>query len=135
MNTERPPAGRSLGRDGQDFGKGGFVMQEYVNMWKNYVNFSDRTTVRGYWMAFLFNFLAGLVLSILAAIVPSLGILGSLYSLAALIPGIALTMRRLRDAGRHPALILLSLIPLVGAIVLIVFLCGASVPDDGRPVV
>lgn len=110
-------------------------MQEYVNMWKNYVNFNDRTTVRGYWMAFLFNFLAGLVLSILAAIAPSLGILGSLYSLAALIPGIAITMRRLRDAGRHPALILISLIPLVGAIILIVFLCGASIPDDGRPVV
>ncbi len=107
-------------------------MQEYIAMWKNYANFHDRTTVRGFWMAFLFNFLAGLVLGILTAILPVLGFLTGLYSLAVLVPGLAICVRRLRDAGKAWYCIFLSFIPLVGAIILIVFLCKQSVPcEDG----
>lgn len=109
-------------------------MTEFVNMWKNYVNFSDRTTVRGYWMAFLFNFLAALIVGIVSSVI-KLPILASLYSLAAFLPGLGLTVRRLRDAGRPWYHIFFACIPLAGPIILIVFLCKPSVPDDGVPVV
>lgn len=109
-------------------------MTEYVNMWKNYVNFSDRTTVRGYWMAFLFNCIAAFVLGFVFTLI-KLPFVSYLYSLAALLPGLGLTVRRLKDAGRPWYHIFFAFIPLAGAIILIVFLCNPSVPDDGTPVV
>ena len=51
------------------------------------------------------------------------GILGWIYSLAILIPGIAVCVRRLHDVGRSGWFYLLILIPLVGAIILLVLLC------------
>ena len=108
-------------------------MKEYLDMWKNYANFSGRTSVRGYWMAFLFNMIASFVLSLIAEILPILAIIGSLYTLAALIPGIAITVRRLRDAGKNWAWIFISFVPLVGVIILIVLLCKASLPVATAP--
>ncbi|MBE7017312.1 MAG: DUF805 domain-containing protein [Ruminococcaceae bacterium] len=102
----------------------------YLNMWKNYVNFSDRTTVRGYWMAVLVNIIASTILGIIG-----IKLLISLYSLATFIPGIAMCVRRLRDSGRKWGWIFISLVPLVGWIILIVMLCKASMPEDDVPVV
>ena len=107
-------------------------MQEFIAMWQNYANFGGRTSVRGYWMAFLFNviasFVVGIVAGILSLFISPLAYLSSLYSLAALIPGLALTVRRLHDTGKSWVYILIGLIPLVGTILLIIWLCGASVP-------
>lgn len=105
-------------------------MNEYVAMWKNYVNFSDRTTVRGYWMAFLINWAISLVLGILANAIHAVSFLPTIYSLATLIPGLAIAVRRLRDAGKAWGWIFIGLVPLVGWIVLIVFLCQSSTPDN-----
>ena len=109
-------------------------MQEYLAMWKNYVNFKDRTSVRGFWMAVLFNFLAGVILGILAGLVSFLSILSGLYSLATLIPGLAITVRRLRDAGKAWYCIFISLVPLVGGIILIVWLCKSTSNYEGNQV-
>ena len=109
-------------------------MQEYVAMWKNYVNFSDRTSVRGYWMAFLINFLIALVLGVLTAILPPLSYLSGLYSLAILIPGLAIAVRRLNDTGKRWYYLFFALIPLVGAIILIVFFCQKTTNNEGAQV-
>lgn len=109
-------------------------MKEYKAMWKNYVNFTDRTTVRGYWMAALFNFIAAIVLYIISLII-RLDFLSYLYSLAVILPGIGLTVRRLRDGGKRWTWIFIALIPLIGEIWLIVLLCRSSIADDGVPVV
>ncbi|GHU80575.1 DUF805 domain-containing protein [Clostridia bacterium] len=111
-------------------------MNEYISMWKNYVNFNDRTNLRGYWTAFLFNIIAAVALGIISGIIPILGmILGTLYSLAGLLPGLGLTVRRLKDTGRPWYHIFFGCIPLAGAIILIIFLTRPSIPDDGTPVV
>ena len=109
-------------------------MQEYLAMWKNYANFKDRTSVRGYWMAFLFNFLAGIILGVIAGIIPVLGFLAGLYSLAALIPGLAIAVRRLRDAGKAWYYIFIAFVPLVGGIILIVWLCQQTNSYEGEQV-
>lgn len=31
-------------------------MEEYFEMWKNYFNFSGRSTRREFWLAYLFNY-------------------------------------------------------------------------------
>ena len=109
-------------------------MTEYLNMWKNYVNFSDRTTRRGYWMAVLFNFIASLIIGLIGGLI-GLDFLSYIYSLAVLLPGLGITVRRLRDAGKGWGWIFICLVPLVGWIILLVMLCKASVPDDGVAVV
>lgn len=109
-------------------------MKEYLDMWKNYANFSGKTSVRGYWMAFLFNFLATSVLSIIVAIIPALSFLSGVYSLAVLVPSLAIAVRRLRDAGKPWGWIFITLVPLAGIIIFIVMLCKPSVAE-AQPVV
>ena len=101
-------------------------MNEYIEMWKHYADFSGKTTVRGYWMAFLINVIIAVVLSLLMQAVNSLAFLSTIYSLATLIPGLAICVRRLNDAGKSWANIFWSFLPLVGAIILIVKLCAPS---------
>jgi len=57
-------------------------------------------------------------------------VLITLYCLAAFIPGLSLTVRRLRDAGKNWPWIFINLIPFIGGIWLIVILCGKSVESD-----
>ena len=109
-------------------------MNEYLNMWKNYANFSARTTVRGYWMAFLFNIIAGFIIGFIAGLI-GLDFLAYLYSLAIFIPGLALSVRRLRDAGKTWVYMFIVLIPIVGIILYIITLCKPSIPYDGVPTV
>ena len=101
-------------------------MNEYLDMWRNYANFSGRTSVRGYWMAVLFNCIASFVVGFVAGLI-GLEFLGGLYSLAVLIPGLAICVRRLRDAGLSWTNLFWSFLPIAGAIILIVKLCKPSV--------
>ena len=95
------------------------IFNHYMDMWRNFANFSGRTTVGGYWWAYLVNWILSLVLGY----VPYVGII---YTIAAIIPGIAITVRRLNDAGKHWAWIFINLIPLVGQIIFIILLCKPS---------
>jgi len=103
-------------------------------MWKNYVNFSDRTTVRGYWMAYLFYFIITMVLAVLSTAVGTIfTVVYGIWALAAFLPALAMQIRRLRDAGKAWYWIFINLIPLAGLIIYIVILCKPSIPDDGVP--
>ena len=117
---------KDLWKDQKKIYSGGNIMNEYIEMWKHYADFSGKTTVKGYWMAFLINFLVALVLGFLVQAVSSLAFLSTIYSLAVLIPGLAICVRRLNDAGKSWANIFWSFLPLVGAIILIVKLCAPS---------
>ncbi|MDR2702015.1 MAG: DUF805 domain-containing protein [Spirochaetaceae bacterium] len=96
----------------------------YFSVLKKYAVFSGRARRKEFWMFFLFNFLIGIVLGILSKI-PAVGTviygLSVLYSLAVLIPGLAVSVRRLHDTNRSGFFLFFALIPLVGAIILIVF--------------
>jgi len=108
-------------------------MAEFKAFWQNYVNFSDRTDRRGYWMAFLFLIIAAFIVGLIAGIT-GIAALSTIWSLVILIPTLAMGIRRLRDAGKHWAWILINF-TVIGVIVYIIFLCLPSVPDDGTPVV
>ncbi len=104
--------------------------KEFIAMLQNYANFNDRTTVRGYWMAYLINFLISLVISVVVSYVPALGFVSTIYSLALLVPGLAIAVRRLNDSGRPWYNLFWLFLPLAGAIVLIVKLCKPSIPEE-----
>ena len=115
------------------------MIEAYKKFWKGYVDFEGRSTRSDYWFVYLVNVLitfayfllqavfGGLVAvtesSFLAVISLILLLIFFAYGIAACLPGIALTVRRLRDAGYHWAYIFIPLIPFVGIFILIFLLC------------
>ncbi len=110
-------------------------------VFERYALFEGRAGRAEYWWFFLANFLISLVLQGLGRGASILAIVSLIYSLALLIPGLAVAVRRLHDTDKSGWWILISLVPLVGIIVLIVFLAtdgdpGANQygnPDPGLP--
>lgn len=103
-------------------------MNLYVEVLKKYAVFSGRARRKEYWMFFLFNIIIGFVLGIIEGIAGIPGVISMLYSLAVLLPGVAVSVRRLHDIDRSGWWLLIGLVPIIGAIVLIVFMV-----QDGQP--
>ena len=85
-----------------------------------------------FWWFFLASFIISAVLSILGRASVVFSVLGFIYSLAVLVPSIAVGVRRLHDTARSGWWILIGLIPLVGFIVLIVFWAGQGSPGANQ---
>ena len=112
-------------------------MNWYLDAWKNYINFQGRARRKAYWMFVLFNIIALVILSLIEGALGlsgqnGYGILTGLYSLAIILPLIALAVRRLHDTGRSGWWILIGLVPLIGPIVLIVFYVTDSQPGTNE---
>jgi uncharacterized membrane protein YhaH (DUF805 family) len=103
-------------------------MNWYLAVLKKYAVFAGRACRTEYWMFVLINVLIAFALGFLEGLIGGPGILANLYSLAVLIPSLAVSVRRLHDTGRSGWWLLLALIPLVGPIVLIVFMVQDSQP-------
>lgn len=88
---------------------------------ENYANFEGRARRKEYWSFQLVSFIISLVLSgVLMAISPELSMIANIYSLAVLVPSLGLAVRRLHDVGKSGWFLLIVLIPLIGAIWLLV---------------
>ena len=113
-------------------------MNWYLHVLKNYATFSGRARRKEYWMFFLFNVLISLGLGVLDVVAGTYsveyetGFFSGLYSLLVLIPGIAVGVRRLHDTNRSGWWILILLIPIIGVLVLFVFMCLDSQPGTNR---
>lgn len=92
-----------------------------------YADFTGRASRPEYWWFALF-----IVLGSMAAMLIN-DIAGALFNLATLLPSIAVAARRLHDTGRTGWWQLIVLIPLLGWIVLIVFLAQKGTIDDPVP--
>ncbi|MBF9066895.1 DUF805 domain-containing protein [Streptacidiphilus fuscans] len=106
-------------------------MNYYLDVLKNYAGFSGRAQRAEYWMFTLFNIIAGAVLLIIGAAI-HFPLLYGIYSLAVLLPTLAVAFRRLHDTDRSAGWILIALIPFVGAIILLVFLCQEGTPGPNQ---
>jgi uncharacterized membrane protein YhaH (DUF805 family) len=111
-------------------------MNWYLQVLKKYAVFSGRARRQEYWMFVLINILisVGLMLIDMAmgfySEATGISPLNNLYSLFVLIPSIAVTVRRLHDIGKSGWMLLIILIPLIGAIWLIVLTVTDS--QDGE---
>lgn len=102
-------------------------MNWYLEVLKKYAVFNGRARRKEYWMFFLFNFIIGFVLGIVGGgNLGSLGIILMLFKLAVLIPSIAVSVRRLHDTERSGWWLLIGFVPIIGAIVLLVFMVQDS---------
>lgn len=96
-------------------------MKYYIDALKNYAKFSGRATRKEFWMFALFNFIVSIIVSIVASII-RFDSLSGLYCLAVLIPNLAIMARRLHDTDRSAWWILINLIPVIGQIVIFIFM-------------
>ncbi|EMB25515.1 DUF805 domain-containing protein [Treponema denticola] len=104
-------------------------MNYYLDVLKKYIVFDGRARRKEYWMFILFNVIVGGVLAILDSILGT-AILGYLYSLAVLLPSLAVQVRRLHDINKPWYWIFITLIPLVGAIWMIVLMATEGTRGD-----
>ena len=102
------------------------------SVFSQYVGFSGRARRSEYWYFVLFEAVISSVLSGLGQKVAAFSVIGGIFALAVLLPGLAVCIRRLHDIGKSGWWILLSLIPVVGGIILIVFACKDSEPGDNQ---
>lgn len=91
----------------------------------NYANFQGRARRQEYWMYALINLIIVIILSMFDTLLFSSGnnFISGIYSLAVLLPGIAVSVRRLHDTDRSGWWLLLTFIPIVGVIILLIFMC------------
>lgn len=108
------------------------MVDAYKRFLSNYFNFKGRSTRSDYWYVVLANMLIGFVLGLIGGMVEGLAFLGGLYTLAVLIPGIALVVRRFHDINKSGWWYFIAFVPLVGFIVMLVFLCTASVNENNK---
>jgi uncharacterized membrane protein YhaH (DUF805 family) len=113
-------------------------MNWYLKVLKQFADFSGRARRKEYWMFALFNMIfiivAMILDNVLGLTVDKLpyGLFYFLYALFILIPGLAVSVRRLHDVGKSGWMILISLIPIVGGIWLLVLMLTDSNPGDNE---
>ncbi len=101
----------------------------------NYAKFDGRARRSEYWWFVLFNILVSIVAGVVDQVFISIigfGFVGIIVSLGLLIPGLAVGARRLHDTDRSGWWLLLVLIPLIGAIILIIWLATEGTKGDNR---
>jgi uncharacterized membrane protein YhaH (DUF805 family) len=103
-------------------------------VFSKYVTFSGRARRAEYWWFVLFSFIVSLVLTVIdfGVLGSEVGLLGNIWSLAVLLPSLAVAARRLHDTDRSAWWLLIFLLPLIGFIVLIVFFAQKGTEGGNR---
>jgi uncharacterized membrane protein YhaH (DUF805 family) len=120
-------------------------MKWYLNVLKKYVTFSGRARRKEFWMFVLFNIIFGIIASILDNVFGlakmttingiatyNAGVISIIYSVAVLLPSLAVAVRRLHDIGKSGGWIFINLIPLIGSIWYLVLVATAGQAGDNR---
>lgn len=113
-------------------------MKWFIKVLKQYVDFKGRARRKEYWMFVLFYSIFLIITSILDITLgigfgdTGTGPITLLFYLAILIPGLAVTVRRLHDVGKSGWMMLIQLIPIIGTIWLLVLLVTNSNPGENK---
>lgn len=120
------------------------LKEAVVSVFSKYATFSGRATRSEYWFFYLFNVIMCLALVAVCAILGAIfkgaaGAVGGytvgtilywIYALAAFIPNLAVSVRRLHDTGRSGFNLFWMFLPIIGAILLLVYFATGSNPGD-----
>jgi uncharacterized membrane protein YhaH (DUF805 family) len=114
-------------------------MKWFIKALWQYADFSGRARRKEYWMFALFNWIFSVVLMILAVtdtkdrMLSAISSLASLhYTVVMLLPGMALSVRRLHDLGKSGWWMFITLIPIIGGIWLFVLMVTEGQSGDNR---
>lgn len=114
--------------------RGAGPVEAYKRFWKRGVTFTGRASQSEYWWVALTHAIGFVGFAVTANAFENtglgafIGLLGVLYMLAAIVPGIAIGTRRLHDTGQSGLLQLLNLIPYLGGLITLILL--AQAPKD-----
>ncbi|MFJ1972902.1 DUF805 domain-containing protein [Streptomyces sp. NPDC087903] len=106
-------------------------MSWFIEVVKKYAVFAGRARRKEYWMFTLFALIIYAVVFAIAFAIHAVWI-GLILELALLLPSWGVTVRRLHDTGRSGWWILLSAVPLVGGIIVLVWLCSDGKPGENQ---
>ena len=95
-----------------------------------YATFSGRSSRSAYWWFYLFNILILIAALLVDLALGTSGIIYGLVGLGLLLPNLAVAARRLHDSGHSAWWLLIGILPLIGAIVLLVFTLQRSEPPN-----
>ena len=101
------------------------TMSWFLMALKKYAEFSGRSRRSEYWFFILFYILIAIALAFVDGAMGAatgFGVLSGIFALAMFIPSLAVTVRRLHDTDRSGWWILIGFIPLIGTIVMFVFM-------------
>ena len=112
-------------------------MHWYIEVLRKYWVFEGRARRKEYWIFALISSLILIFLSLVDEMTgwkvwDGEGVLGLIYSVAVLVPSLAVLVRRLHDTDRSGWWCLILLIPLIGLIVVFVFLVSNGNEGDNR---
>lgn len=113
-------------------------MHYYIDAMRNYAVFAGRASRSQYWFFSLTLFIMLVVAMVIDQTVGDTtrdepaGLLTAIVYLAHLLPAISVTVRRFHDTDRSGWWILAGLVPLIGQIALLVFMCSPSTPGANR---
>ncbi|QJX46420.1 DUF805 domain-containing protein [Hymenobacter taeanensis] len=113
-------------------------MQYYLHALRNYAVFQGRARRKEYWMFTLFHIIFAIVAMVADVVLGTAmdgigyGPVYMLYALAMFIPGLAVSVRRLHDVNKSGWFMFIVLIPLVGAIWLLVLDCTEGTRGDNQ---
>lgn len=106
-------------------------MEWFIKCLKNYANFNGRARRKEFWMFVVINVVIGYVLSFVLGLISSELVMAAyVYCLAMFLPSLAVGVRRLHDINKKGICILVSLIPIVGVIIYIIWCAKAG--DKGE---
>ncbi|MGX9460214.1 DUF805 domain-containing protein [Shewanella sp. A14] len=111
-------------------------MDWYLKVLKQYFDFSGRARRKEYWMFGLISAVISIILTLvdmgvgLYSDIYGAGLLSSVYSMAILIPSLAVSVRRLHDSDHSGWWLLLVLIPILGILIILAVMCFNSKDDN-----
>lgn len=113
-------------------------MDWYLKALKQYTNFNGRARRKEYWMFTLINTLIAITIVFIeskflrAFDQDGLGFVYIIYALVMLLPTIAVSVRRLHDIGRSGYVLLVTLIPGIGGILMLIYTLKEGEPGSNR---
>lgn len=107
-------------------------MNWFVAVVKQYAVFGGRARRKEYWMFALIALLIAIGIGVIDVLLRTKGLLGNLFGIAMLLPSLGVTVRRLHDTDRSGWWILIGFVPVIGGIVLLVFMCLVGTAGSNR---
>jgi uncharacterized membrane protein YhaH (DUF805 family) len=109
------------------------VLDYYAEVIRKYAVFDGRAGRAEYWWFFLANLIVYFVLGFLSSMAGTVfTVLMVLYALAIFLPSLGVTIRRLHDTNRSGWWIFIGVVPVIGAIALLVFYASQGTGGENR---
>jgi uncharacterized membrane protein YhaH (DUF805 family) len=107
-------------------------MNWYLKVLRQYADFEGRASRTEFWMFVLFNLIFSIAANVLDYLFGTNYVFSGIYNLAVLIPSLAVSVRRLHDINKSGWMILVGLIPVIGAIWLLILFIMEGTPGENQ---